>query len=47
MAKPKTPRVILKMQRVAEGDWQMEVHYPGADIRYMPTFGTLRAQEQS
>ena len=35
MAKPKAPRVIFKMQRIAEGDWQIEAHYPGADIRYI------------
>ena len=35
MAKPKAPRVIFKMQRIAEGDWQIQAHYPGADIRYI------------
>jgi len=35
MAKPKAPRVIFKMQRIAEGDWLIEAHYPGADIRYI------------
>jgi hypothetical protein len=26
---------MFKMQRIAEGDWQIEAHYPGADIRYI------------
>jgi hypothetical protein len=28
-------RVIFKMKRVAEDDWQIEAHYPGAEIRYI------------
>ena len=35
MAKPKAPRVIFKMRRIAEDDWQIEAHYPGVDIRYI------------
>jgi hypothetical protein len=35
MAKPKAPRVNFKMRRIAEDDWQIEAHYPGADIRYI------------
>jgi hypothetical protein len=23
------------MRRIAEDDWQIEAHYPGADIRYI------------
>jgi hypothetical protein len=23
------------MKRIAEGDWQIEAHYPGAEIRYI------------
>jgi hypothetical protein len=29
----KSPKVIFKFDRVAEGDWQIEAHYPGAEIR--------------
>jgi hypothetical protein len=29
------PRVIFKLKRIAEGDWQIEAHYPGAEIRYI------------
>src|SRR5262249_34018891 len=28
-------RVVFKMKRIAEGDWQIEVHYPGAEVRYI------------
>jgi hypothetical protein len=31
----KTPRVIFKPKRIVEGDWQIEAHYPGAEIRYI------------
>ncbi|MGC1586087.1 MAG: hypothetical protein WA791_10355, partial [Rhodomicrobium sp.] len=27
------PRVTFKYKRIAEDDWQIEAHYPGADIR--------------
>jgi hypothetical protein len=29
------PRVTFKFNRAAEGDWQIEAHYPGAEIRYI------------
>ncbi len=29
------PRVTFKLKRVAEGDWQIEAHYPGAEIRHI------------
>ena len=29
------PRVIFKLKRIAEGDWQIEAHYPGAEVRYI------------
>ena len=32
MAKPK---VTFKMQRIAEGDWQIIAEYPGAETRYI------------
>jgi hypothetical protein len=35
MAKSKSPRVIFKLQRIAEGDWQIQAHCPGAEIRYI------------
>jgi hypothetical protein len=38
MAKPKPPRVTFKMQRIEEGDWLIEAHYPGADVRYIKGF---------
>jgi hypothetical protein len=31
----KTPRVEFRPKRIAEGDWQIEAHYPGAEIRYI------------
>ena len=38
------PRVIFKLKRIAEGDWQIEAHYPGAEIRYIKG---LRAKPKS
>ena len=29
-----------KFKRVAEGDWQIEAHYPGAEIRHISGFKT-------
>jgi hypothetical protein len=29
------PRVVFKYKRIAEDDWQIEAHYPGAEIRYI------------
>ena len=31
----KSPKVIFKQQRIAEGEWQIEAHYPGAEVRYI------------
>jgi hypothetical protein len=31
----KSPRVIFSVKRIAEDDWQIEAHYPGAEIRYI------------
>ncbi len=28
-------RIIFKPKRIAEGDWQIEAHCPGAEIRYI------------
>jgi hypothetical protein len=36
----KSPRVVFKLQRVAEGDWQVQAHCPGVDIRYVNGFKT-------
>jgi hypothetical protein len=36
----KSPRVTFKFNRIAEGDWQIEAHYPGAEIRYITGFKT-------
>jgi hypothetical protein len=35
MAKSKSPRVIFKMERITESDWQIQAHCPGAEIRYI------------
>ena len=29
----KSPRVTFQPKRIAEGDWQIEAHCPGEDIR--------------
>jgi hypothetical protein len=34
----KSPRVIFHPNRIAEGDWQIEAHCPGAEIRYIKGF---------
>jgi hypothetical protein len=34
----KSPRVTFKFKRIAEGDWQVEAHCPGAEIRIIPGF---------
>ena len=34
------PRVTFKLSRVAEGDWQIEAHYPGVEVRYIKGFKT-------
>jgi hypothetical protein len=31
----KSPRVTFQPKRIAEGEWQIEAHYPGAEIRYI------------
>jgi hypothetical protein len=31
----KSPRVTFQPKRIAEGDWQIEAHCPGEDIRYI------------
>jgi hypothetical protein len=36
----KSPRVIFKMQRIAEDDWQIQAHCEGAEIRYIKGFKT-------
>ena len=32
------PRVTFKHQRIEEGDWQIQAHYPDAEIRYVKGF---------
>jgi hypothetical protein len=32
------PRVVFKMERIAEGDWQIQAHCPEGDIRYINGF---------
>jgi hypothetical protein len=29
----KSPRVDFHPKRIAEGDWQIEAHYPGEEVR--------------
>jgi hypothetical protein len=36
----KSPRVIFHHKRIAEGDWQIEAHCSGAEIRYVTAFKT-------
>jgi hypothetical protein len=36
----KSPRVTFHPNRIAEGDWQIEAHCPGAEIRYVTGFKT-------
>jgi hypothetical protein len=31
----KSPRVMFSIKRIAEGDWQIEAHFPGVEIRYI------------
>ena len=31
----KSPKVIFKPQRIAEGEWLIEAHYPDAEVRYI------------
>jgi hypothetical protein len=31
----KTPRVVFKPKRIAEGDWQIIAEYPGVEDRYI------------
>jgi hypothetical protein len=36
----KSPRVIFKHQRIADGDWQIQAHCPGVETRYVSGFKT-------
>ena len=36
MGMGKSPRVVFHPKRNAEGDWQIEAHCPGMEIRYIP-----------
>jgi hypothetical protein len=38
MAKPKSPRVTFKMQRIKEDEWQIQAHYPDVEVRYIKGF---------
>ena len=31
----KSPRVTFSIKRIAEGDWQIEAHCPGTEVRYI------------
>ena len=32
------PRVEFKYKRIAEDEWQIEAHYPGAELRHIKGF---------
>jgi hypothetical protein len=34
----KSLRVIFKHQRIADNDWQIQAHCPGAEIQYITGF---------
>ena len=34
----KSPRVVFKLERVAEGDWQIQAHYPDVEVRIIKGF---------
>ena len=36
----KSPRVTFIPKRIAEGDWQIEAAYPGAEKRYIAGFAS-------
>ena len=36
----KKPRVVFKLERVAEGDWQIQAHYPDVEVRTIKGFKT-------
>ena len=36
----KKARVVFKLERVAEGDWQIQAHCPGTEVRYIKGFKT-------
>jgi hypothetical protein len=38
MSKSPRIRVIFKPKRIAEGDWQIEAHCPGTEVRYIKGF---------
>lgn len=40
----KSPRVTFSPKRIAEGDWQIEAHCPGAEVRYI---GGLKSKEDA
>ena len=39
-AMSKSPRVVFKLQRIAEGDWQIVAECPGTETRYIKGFKT-------
>jgi hypothetical protein len=36
----KKPRVIFKLERVAEGEWQIQAHHPDVQVRLIKGFKT-------
>jgi hypothetical protein len=41
----KSPRVIFKYKCIADGDWQIEAHYPGVEIRYIKGLNELKGSD--
>jgi hypothetical protein len=37
-ARSRDPRVEFKYKRIAEDEWQIEAHYPGAELRHFKGF---------
>jgi hypothetical protein len=42
----KSPRVTFRPERIAEGDWQIQAHYPDLDIRYIKGFADKAAIDE-
>jgi hypothetical protein len=42
----KSLRVIFKPERITEGDWQIQAHCPGAEIRFISGFKDKAAVDE-
>jgi len=36
----KSPRVTFTLKRIADGDWQIEAHCPGTEVRIISGFAS-------